>query len=67
VERLYRRGVLDRRALGIERLPSSRQMAARGMRYGVLVVSVLIALIVFAEFVAQITTLGERCLFPPCY
>ncbi len=67
VERLYRRGVLDRRALGVERLPSSRQMVTRGVRYGVFIAVVIIALIVFAEFVAQVTRLGERCLFPPCY
>jgi hypothetical protein len=67
VERLYRRGVLDRQALGIERLPSSAQMARRGMRYGVIIAVVLIALIVFAEFIAQMTRLGDRCLFPPCY
>ncbi len=67
VERLYRRGVLDRRALGVERLPSSGQMVTRGMRYGVFIAAMIIALIVFAEFVAQITALGDRCLFPPCY
>ena len=67
VERLYRRGVLDRQALGVARLPHSQQMASRGMRYGILVVTVITALIVFAEFMAQIMRLGERCLFPPCY
>ena len=67
VERLYRRGALDRRALGVERLPSSAQMVSRGVRHGVYIAVVLIALIVLAEFVAQITRLGERCLFPPCY
>jgi hypothetical protein len=67
VERLYRRGVLDRQALGVDRLPSSQQMVSRGVRYAVVVVSLLIALIVFAEFMAQIIRIGERCLFPPCY
>jgi hypothetical protein len=67
VERLYRRGVLDRRALGVERLPSSQQMVTRGVRYGIFVAVVIIALVVFAEFVSQVTRLGERCLFPPCY
>ncbi len=67
VERLYRRGLLDRRALGVERLPSSRQMVRRGVRYAVLITTVLIALIVLAEFMAQILELGDRCLFPPCY
>jgi hypothetical protein len=67
VERLYRRGVLDRQALGVDRLPSSRQMASRGMRYGIIIVTVITALIVFAEFMAQLMRLGEHCLFPPCY
>jgi hypothetical protein len=67
VERLYRRGVLDRQALGVDRLPGSRQMVRRGVRYAVFVGVVIVALIVFAEFIAQITSLGDRCLFPPCY
>lgn len=67
VERLYRRGLLDRRALGVHRLPSSRQMVSRGMRYGVFIVVMITALIVFAQFMAQIVKIGERCLFPPCY
>jgi len=67
VERLYRRGSLDRYALGVDSLPGSRQMVSRGVRYGVAVVVVIVALIVFAEFVAQVTLLGERCVFPPCY
>lgn len=67
VERLYRRGVLDRRALGVDRLPSSQQMVTRGMRYGVFIVVVITALIVFGQFMAQIIKIGERCLFPPCY
>ena len=67
VERLYRRGVLDRQVLGVDRLPGSAQMVSRGMRYSVFIVAMLIALIVFAEFVAQIVQLGERCIFPPCY
>ncbi len=67
VERLYRRGVLDRQALGVERRPSSKRMAGRGMRYGILLVTVITALIVFAQFMAQIIGLGAHCLFPPCY
>jgi hypothetical protein len=67
VERLYRRGVLDRQALGVERLQGSKQMASRGVRYSILIVTLLIALIVFVEFMAQIMRLGERCVFPPCY
>ena len=67
VERLYRRGLLDPRALGVERLPSSRQMVSRGVRYAVIIATLLIALIVFAEFMAQMLALGDRCLFPPCY
>lgn len=67
VERLYRRGVLDRRTLGVSRLPSSAAMVSRGMRYSVMIVAVLTAIVVMAEFVAQVIKLGDRCLFPPCY
>ena len=64
---LYQRGVLDRGALGIDRLPGSAQMVSRGMRYAVFIVVTITALVVVAEFVAQIVKLGERCYFPPCY
>ena len=67
VERLYQRGVLDRGALGIDRLPGSAQMVSRGMRYAVFIVVTITVLVVVAEFVAQIVKLGERCYFPPCY
>lgn len=67
VERLSRRGALDREALGVDRLPGSSLMVTRGMRYGVLIVTLITALIVFAEFMAQIIKIGERCVFPPCY
>jgi hypothetical protein len=67
VERLYQRGVLDKRALGVDRLPSSAQMVSRGMRYGVAIVAILTALIVLADFAAQLVRLSERCHFPPCY
>lgn len=67
VERLYRRGLLDRRALGIDRVPGSALMVSRGMRYSIMIATIIIALIVFAEFVAQVLKIGDRCLFPPCY
>jgi len=67
VERLYRRGALDRQALGVDRLPSSSKMVTRGMRYTVMVTAIIAALIVFAQFAAQFIKLAERCMFPPCY
>ncbi len=67
VERSERRGSLDKRALGVDRLPSSSQMVTRGMRYTVMVAAVVAALIVFAQFAAQFIKLAERCMFPPCY
>lgn len=67
VARLYRRGTLDRRALGVDRLPGSAEMVSRGVRYSVMIVAIVAALIVLAEFVAQFMKLGERCLLPPCY
>ena len=67
VERLFRRGELDRRALGVDELTASPEMVAWGLRYAVGIGSVLAALVVLAEFVATVLDLGERCLFPPCY
>lgn len=67
VERLSRRGTLDRRALGVHRLPHTRQMVNRGLRYGVIIGLILTALIVVAEIVARLMGLAERCMFPPCY
>ena len=67
VERLNRRGALDRHALGVDRLPRSAQMVSRGLRYAVTIAVIFTALIVLAEFAAQLIALGERCQFPPCY
>ena len=67
VEQLHQAGRLDRHALGIAWVPSSRDMVSKGMRYGVLAGVIVVALVVLAEFVAQFMSLGDRCLFPPCY
>jgi hypothetical protein len=67
VERLSNRGTLDRRALGVHRLPHTQQMVKRGVRYSIIIVLALMALIVLAEFAAKLMHLGERCMFPPCY
>ena len=67
VERLFHRGELDRRALGVDRLSATPEMVSLGIRYSVAIGTLLIALTVFAEFVATVLDLGERCLFPPCY
>lgn len=67
VHRLNRMGKLDRRALGVRRLPRTRQMVRRGTRYAVMVATALVTLIVLAEFAAQVLKVGERCVFPPCY
>lgn len=67
VEQLSARGELDRNRLGVNYLPGSRQMVSRGMRYSVTIGLLIIALVVFAEFMSQFLQLGERCMFPPCY
>ena len=67
VERLSSAGQLDRRALGVTRLPRTQEMVRRGVRFAVAIVTVMGVLIVFAEFAARILKLGERCFFPPCY
>jgi len=60
-------GTLDRAALGVERLPQTRQMVRRGTRYGVAIVTAVAVLVVIAEFAAKVLGLSERCMFPPCY
>lgn len=67
VERLSDRGELDGTRLGVKFLPRSRRMVSRGMRYAVVIGMVVVALVVLAEFMAQVMRLGERCMFPPCY
>ncbi|MDH3690542.1 MAG: hypothetical protein OEU36_13770 [Gammaproteobacteria bacterium] len=65
--RLDRMEKLDKNALGVPQLPSTRQMVRRGTRYTVIVASAITALIVIAEFTAQTLQVAERCMFPPCY
>ena len=67
VEQLSDRNELDARQLGVTLIPESRHMVSRGMRYSVAIGLVIVALVVFAEFMAQFLELGERCMFPPCY
>jgi len=67
VELRYRQGNLDRDALGVHRQPGSREMVSRGVRHGVFIVAVLAALIVLAQFAANVLMIGVRCMFPPCY
>jgi hypothetical protein len=67
VESLYRRGQLDRDALGVTRRIGSQAMVNRGLRYAVIVGLWLATLIVAAQFVAEFIQLGDRCMFPPCY
>ena len=67
VERLNRLGRLDPAALGVELLPATRQMVRRGVRFGVVVVTVVTTLFILAKFAAEFLRIGERCFFPPCY
>ncbi|RKZ37802.1 MAG: hypothetical protein DRQ37_01040 [Gammaproteobacteria bacterium] len=67
VQRLNRMGKLDRLDLGIPYLPWSPDMARRGIRYSIIIVSLLVGLIVLAEFAGKVMGLSTRCLFPPCY
>ena len=67
VEGLFRRGELDRHALGVDRLVTSPEMVSLGIRYTVGIGIVLVALVVLAEFVVTVLDLEGRCLFPPCY
>ena len=67
VQRLNRMGKLDRLDLGIPYLPWSPDMVGRGARFAVILVSLLVGLIVLAEFAGKVAGLSLRCFFPPCY
>ncbi len=61
------RGELDPVALGVARLPRTRQMVRRGAQFGVAIVTTMTALFIFVEFAARVLRIGEVCMFPPCY
>ncbi|NIR30659.1 MAG: hypothetical protein GWN84_15375 [Gammaproteobacteria bacterium] len=61
------RGELDPSALGVTRLPRTREMVRRGTRFGVAIVTTMTALFIFVEFAARVLGIGEVCMFPPCY
>ena len=67
VEADWNAGRLDKEALGIPRLKGSDKMVHKGVRYTVMLVVVLVTLIVLAQFAAQLISIAERCVFPPCY
>lgn len=67
VQELARVGTLDKMALGVDLLPSTRRMVRLGVRYSVGIVLALLTLLVFAQFASQFIDLGTRCFFPPCY
>lgn len=67
VEQRGHAGTLDGAALGVRRLRRSRRMVRKGVRYTVVIVTVLLAVVVLAQFVSQLLRIAERCLFPPCY
>ena len=64
--RLKSEGRLDRHELGIHRLPDATpQTVARGVRYAVLLVTVVATLVFLANAAQHLLQL--RCLLPPCY
>ena len=63
---LREQGILDKEELGISALPNATPQSVRaGLRYTVIVFSLLGLLILIAELAAQFTNLP--CMFPPCY
>lgn len=63
---LRKQGLLDRQELGISALPNATPQSVRaGVRYTVIVFSLLALLILFAELAVRFTSLS--CMFPPCY
>ncbi len=63
---LREQGILDREKLGISRLPNATPQSVRaGLRYTVILFSILGLLILIAELAVQFSVLP--CMFPPCY
>ncbi len=63
---LREQGILDREELGISRLPNATPHSVRaGLRYTVIIFSLLGLLILIAEMAVQFNVL--TCMFPPCY
>ncbi|MDE0309425.1 MAG: hypothetical protein OXI60_06285 [Acidiferrobacterales bacterium] len=59
-------GILDREKLGISRLPNATPQSVRaGLRYTVIIFSLLGLLILIAEMAVKFTAF--TCMFPPCY
>lgn len=65
VLQLANEGRLDPEQFGIKKLLASPEMVSRGMRYMVIIITVLGALFTLAIFTAQV--LLPNCYFPPCY
>ena len=67
VQRRSQLGTLDGKEFGVDLSVRTPQMVRRGIRFTVILVTVLATLVVLAETAAQLMNLGERCMFPPCY
>ena len=60
-------GELDRRDFGLAKLPEATvQSVSRGLRYFVIAICAISALIIMAESSYKVAGIG-RCIFPPCY
>ncbi|MFQ5994955.1 MAG: hypothetical protein ACE5K1_07650 [Acidiferrobacterales bacterium] len=57
-------GRLDPDAFGVQRLPADARMVSQGIRYGIILVTVLSALVIVAHLSRE---LFSHCMFPPCY
>lgn len=66
VTELEKRGVLDPRQFGIQPRRYSASMAARGMRYLIIIVMVVATLVIVAQVTARLWR-GGSCFLPPCY
>ena len=67
VQRRSQLDTLDCKEFGVDLRMRTPQMVRRGVRFTVILVTVLATLVVLAETAAQLVNLGERCMFPPCY
>ena len=66
VTELAQRGALDPEQFGIRPRRYSSTMAARGVRYLIIIVLVVTTLVIVAQITARVWR-GGACFFPPCY
>ncbi|MBW8054781.1 MAG: hypothetical protein ACE10E_12875 [Acidiferrobacterales bacterium] len=64
--KLKEQGHLSPERFGIQRSPATAAMVSKGIRFAVILVTVLVVMIVLARLSVDLYSY-PRCMFPPCY